>query len=39
MKIFAVGMNYPSSESNAMLASTLPSREDSGDINYQEHNE
>ena len=38
MKIFAVGMNYPSSESNAMLASTLPSREDSGDINYQEHN-
>ena len=38
MKIFAVGMNYSSSESNAMLASTLPSREDSGDINYQEHN-
>ena len=39
MKIFAVGMNYPNSESNMMPASILPSREDGGEnINYQEHN-
>lgn len=39
MKIFAVGMNYPSSEGRTEFTSVMPSREGEGTkFNYQEHN-